>query len=81
MTYVTHTFEAATPIEDNFSFKLGSKQCCLILTLYEKDGSSAITLPLASNDAETLLYNLQGMRIDSPTKGIYIQNKKKVFIR
>ena len=81
MTYVTHTFEAATPIEDNFIFKLGSKQCCLIITLYEKDGSSAITLPLASNDAETILYNLQGMRIDNPTKGIYIQNKKKVFIR
>ena len=77
MTYVTHTLQAETPIENSFSFKLGSKQCCLILTLYEKDGSTAITLPLAITNAETITYNLQGMRVSNPARGFYIQNGKK----
>ena len=79
MTYVTHTLQAATPIENSFSFKLGSKQCCLIITLYEKDGSTAITLPLASN-SEKPAYNLQGMRVNGNAKGLYIQNGK-LFIK
>ena len=81
MTYVNHTLEAATPIENSFSFKLGSKQCCLIITLYEKDSSAAITLPIATNDAEAPVYNLHGMRVGSRTKGLSIQNNKKIFIR
>ena len=81
MTYVNHTLQAATPIENSFSFKLGSKQCCLIITLYEKDSSAAITLPIASNNAEAPVYNLQGMRVNNRTKGLYIQNNKKYFIR
>ena len=79
MTYVTHTLQAATPIENSFSFKLGSKQCCLIITLYEKDGSTAITLPLASNSGMPA-YNLQGMRVNGNAKGLYIQNGK-LFIK
>ena len=79
MTYVTHTLVAATPIENSFSFKLGSKQCCLILTLYEKDGSTAITLPITTSDA-TPAYNLQGMRLSGSARGLYIQNGKK-YIR
>ena len=81
MTYVNHTLTAETPIENSFSFKLGSKQCCLIITLYEKDSSAAITLPIATNDAEAPVYNLHGMRVGSRTKGLYIQNNKKIFIR
>jgi hypothetical protein len=96
MTYVTHTLEAATPIEDHFSFKLGSKQCCLIITLYEKDGTTAIdhwplTIdhypspnthhPSPNTQHPSPIYNLQGMRADGRAKGLYIQNKKKVLIR
>ena len=72
MDYKTHTLTAETPIENSFTFKLGSKQCCLILTLYEKDGSTAITLPIVSGDAETSAYNLQGMRADNNTRGVLI---------
>lgn len=81
MKPVTHTLTAETPIENSFTFKLGSKQCCLIITLYEKDSSAAITLPIATNDAEAPVYNLHGMRVGSRTKGLYIQNNKKIFIR
>ena len=77
MTYVTHTLQATTPIENSFSFKLGSKQCCLIITLYEKDGStSAITSPLAITNAETFVYNLQGVRVAKPVRGLNIHNGK-----
>jgi hypothetical protein len=77
MTYVTHTLQAATPIENSFTFKLGSKQCCLILTLYEKDGSTAITIPLASDNSQlstlhSQLYTLSGVRASGNTKGILI---------
>lgn len=78
MTYVTHTLEAAKPIEDHFSFKLGSKQCCLIITLYEKDNSSNIVLPVSTstNDAA---YNLLGIRFKGLPKSIYIKNRKKIL--
>ena len=34
--YVTHTFDVSdAPITDEFSFSIGSKQCCLIITLFE----------------------------------------------
>jgi hypothetical protein len=33
--YVTHTFDVSdAPITDEFSFSIGSKQCCLIITLF-----------------------------------------------
>ena len=72
MTYVTHTFTAATPIENSFSFKLGSKQCCLILTLYEKDSSAGITIPVVANSAASSVYDLQGMRAGNNSRGMLV---------
>ena len=72
MTYVTHTFTAATPIENSFSFKLGSKQCCLILTLYEKDSSAGITIPVVANSAASSVYDLQGMRARNNSRGMLV---------
>ena len=34
--------------------------------------------PTTDNDH---IYNLQGLRVDHPTKGIYIRNGRKVVIR
>ena len=80
MTYVTHTLKAETPIENSFSFTLGSKQCCLIITLYEKDGANNI-ITLSTNELSPATYNLQGTRVVSPVKGVYIQNGKKYLIK
>ena len=33
------------------------------------------------NSSESTTYTLQGVRIDNPTKGIYIQNGKKIIIK
>ena len=81
MTYVTHTLTAASPIEGSFTFSLGNKQCCLILTLYHNSGATAITLPVTNQPADDALYNLQGVRVDQPTKGLYIRNGKKIIIQ
>ena len=35
----------------------------------------------AENNSESTTYNLQGVRVDNPTKGLYIQNGKKVVIK
>ena len=80
MTYVTHTLTAAAPIEGSFTFSLGNKQCCLILTLYHNSGATAITLPVTNQPLDGVLYNLQGVRVDQPTKGLYIRNGKKIII-
>lgn len=81
MTYVSHTLEAATPITGSFIFTLGSKQCCLIITLYHNNGSTSITLPLETKKATNNVYTLQGIRVDNPGKGIYIRNGKKIIIK
>jgi pectinesterase len=46
MTYVSHTLDASdVPAGGHFTFTLGSKQCCLIITLFQKGETNAIHLP------------------------------------
>lgn len=41
--YVTHTIDlSAKPVSESLPFKIGSKQCCLIITLYCVDAQSGI---------------------------------------
>jgi hypothetical protein len=79
-TYVTHTLTADAPIENSFTFSLGSKQCCIIMTLYEPSGATAVVVPVATA-ADGAVYTLQGMRTTTPTKGVYIQNNRKYYRR
>ncbi len=47
------------------------------------DGATSID-PLSASDADennAAYYNLQGQRVDNPTKGLYIKNGKKVIVR
>ena len=47
------------------------------------DGATSID-PLSASDADesnAAYYNLQGQRVDNPTKGLYIKNGKKVILR
>ena len=70
MTYVSHTLEAKTPITGSFSFTLGNKQCCLIITLYHSNGSTNVSIPLNPEQETNSIYTLQGVRVDNPQKGI-----------
>ena len=46
------------------------------------DETTGIEMPTAegNGDAEAVVYDLQGRRVQNPTKGLYIVNGKKVFI-
>lgn len=79
-TYVTHTFELPQPNEHSFSFTIGEKQCCLIITLYESGNATKVALPVRhSADEKGAYYLLDGSRVDKPQKGIYITHGKKLF--
>lgn len=43
--------------------------------------TSAIETPRTEQSAQGVYYNLNGQRVDHPTKGLYIVNGKKVFIK
>ena len=49
---------------------------------YQFSGATnAITSPTVDEDGDAPFYNLQGVRVDSPTKGIYIRGGKKILLR
>lgn len=79
-TFASHTLEAATPIENSFTFSVGAKQCCLMITLYQKKHATNIMLPV-SKTGDGNIYNLQGIRQSNPIKGLYISNGKKIIIK
>jgi pectinesterase len=80
LTYKSYTLTPAQSIVDKFTFSLGNKQCCLIITLYQDNNASSITIPVAVGQDGTL-YNLQGVETSHPTRGIYIQNGKKIVVK
>lgn len=48
-------------------------------TVLKKDSSSVGSF--SSNEDELIIYNLQGVRVDTPKRGLYIVNGKKVMLR
>jgi polygalacturonase len=43
--------------------------------------TDGIAVPIVSDKKAADVHNLQGVRVDKPTKGIYIQNGKKIIIK
>ena len=79
LTYVTHTLELPQSQDHSFSFTIGAKQCCLIITLYQSDNTTKVALPVNHRtDGKTAYYTLNGSRASQPHKGIYITNGKKI---
>ena len=79
---VTHTIKPDQPVSGQMTFTTGSSnQSCLKLTLHiaETTGiKEMLHINTFDNDA---FYNLQGARVTNPTKGIYIQNGRKIIIK
>lgn len=44
------------------------------------DEATGIEMPTVEDNADAVVYDLQGRRVQNPTKGLYIVNGKKVFI-
>jgi len=64
--YLTYTAPAGAPTRGFFGF----------------DETTGIDMPTAkSNDADAMVYDLQGRRVDHATKGLYIVNGKKVITK
>ena len=45
------------------------------------DDATGINLVNAQNVEDGVIYNLSGMRVSQPTKGIYIKNGKKFIVK
>ena len=44
-------------------------------------GTTSVDMPIANSQQPTAVYDLQGRRVENPTKGMYIVNGKKVVIK
>ena len=79
---VTHTIKLDQTVSGQMTFTTGSSnQSCLKLTLHiaETTGIKEV-LHINTFDYDAF-YNLQGARVTNPTKGIYIQNGRKIIIK
>ena len=80
-TTATYTVVLDSPISSTLPFRFsGDNQVVMIIKLFTNSTSGigeVITLPAINNK----IYNLQGIEIQNPTKGIYISNGKKVIIK
>lgn len=79
-TFISYVLEAKSPIENSFTFSLGAKQCCLVMTLYQGKHTTNIMLPVGNRE-DSVVYNLQGIRQSNSAKGIYICNRRKILIK
>lgn len=52
-----------------------------VRVIYEAEDATAITSLEAQDVVNETIYNLNGMRISHPTKGIYIKNGKKFIVK
>ncbi len=60
--------------------QLTSNTRCIGLEFIDDENTTRISNPSAMQQPD-IYYNLQGQRVDNPTKGLYIRNGKKVIIR
>ena len=75
----TYTITLAQPVTGKLSFTpKGDAQSCYKLTLFTTS-TTGISALQAKTVGAGQAYNLQGMRIEKPQKGIYIQNGKKII--
>ena len=63
------------------SFKNSGEQLCFLMKVTYSDESTGISAIQKKMPIDGVTYNLQGVRVDNPTKGIYIQNGKKIIIK
>ena len=47
----------------------------------DNDGTTGINAQTVGAKGKGMFYNLQGQRVDAPTKGVYIRDNKKVIIK
>ena len=78
---VTHTIKFDEPVKDKITFKTGPNQSCYKITLHIATTTTGIDEKTIFTTKNNKFYNLQGIEIANPTKGIYISNGRKIVIR
>ena len=82
-TSTSHTITFDTPVTGNISFTPnGDFQSCFAITLQGTKQTTGIVDVIANKrEGNGKIYNLQGIEIANPTKGIYIRNGKKFIVK
>lgn len=78
-TIETHEYTLSTPASGSMAIRFGNNQATAVIKLISM--TTGISTVRKTQSADDTFYNLQGARVDNPTKGIYIQNGKKVVIK
>jgi pectate lyase len=78
-TIETHEYTLSTPASGSMTIRFGNNQATAVIKLISM--TTGISTVRKTQSADDTFYNLQGARVDNPTKGIYIQNGKKVVIK
>ena len=63
------------------SFTNTGEQVCFVMKVTYTEGATGVPTVRNSRPADNAYYTLQGVRVDQPSKGIYIQNGKKIIIK
>ena len=77
---ITHSISFEEPFSDTFSFTPKGSQTCLLLTLHVSQPSGITDVRTKSMPLNDAIYSLDGRRVTSPKKGIYIIGGKKVVV-
>ena len=77
----SHTITFPTPVAGPVTFTPGNKQTCLIITLTVSNTTGIEDAVQSSKFKVQSYFDLQGRKVASPTRGIYIVNGKKVIIK
>jgi len=78
-TTESHTYTLATPATGSMAIRFGNNQATATIKLI--GGTTGIHAIGSDAKKDNNFYTLQGVRVDHPTKGIYIQNGKKIIIK
>ncbi len=63
------------------SFTNSGEQVCFVMEVTYGEGTSGISKVSDTPKADGAIYNLQGVRVNNPQKGVYIQNGRKVVMK
>ena len=76
-----HNITFDTPVTDKLPFSTAGSQAILTIDLAVVDADATGIMSIKKNVLNNKIYNLQGVEIEKPTKGVYITNGKKMVIK
>lgn len=72
------TYRAASPFEAYFTTTESNARG--VIDIFDEQPTGLDAIPTADTEAETI-YDLQGRKVETPQRGLYIKNGRKVIVR